>query len=376
LTLASSTLTLVGVQPLRRQEDVASEKKAAVPRRSTRARVPQSEWATWDDEQLLDLRLSDLDLRIESSGLEERIAEFGAELDAKGIRFRPHYWLADEWFCPDGVPGIAIPFYLAHPRLRRLELSQVLEIEGGTREWCMMILRHEAGHAIENAYRLRRRPKRQALFGKSSEPYPESYAAKPYSRSFVLHLDSWYAQSHPDEDFAETFAVWLAPGSNWRERYAGWPALRKLEYVDEMMREIAGRTPLVTTRRTPYSLATLRRTLRVHYRRKRRHYRVDARDFYDRDLRALFSDSPENAQHPPAARFLTKIRRDVRGRVRRWTGERLYLIDQVLEDMVARCRELGLRLKGPEDEARLEFTTLLTARTMLHLQLGRHRVPL
>ena len=26
-----------------------------------------------------------------------------------------------------------------------------------------------------------------------------------------MHLDPWYAQSHPDEDFAETFAVWLTP---------------------------------------------------------------------------------------------------------------------------------------------------------------------
>jgi hypothetical protein len=339
-------------------------------------RVPQGEWASWEDEQLLGLRLCDLELRIEGSGLEERIAELEAELEQKGIRFRPHYWLADEWFCPDGVPGIAIPFYLAHPRLRRLELTQVLEIEGGTREWCMMILRHEAGHAIENAYNLRRRPRRRALFGDSSEPYPESYAPKPYSRSFVVHLDSWYAQSHPDEDFAETFAVWLTPGSDWRERYAGWPALRKLEYVDELMRQIKDRPPVVATRRTPFSLASLRRTLRIHYRRKRRHYRVDAHDFHDRDLLALFSSAPEHAANPPAWRFLTKVRREVRGRVRRWTGERLYVIDQVLGDMLARCRELGLRLKGPEDEARLEFTTLLTARTMMHLQLGRHRVPL
>jgi len=274
------------------------------------------------------------------------------------------------------VPGIAIPFYLAHPRLRRLELTQMLEIEGGTREWCMMILRHEAGHAIENAYKLRQRPKRQAIFGRSSEPYPDSYAPKPYSRSFVVHLDSWYAQSHPDEDFAETFAAWLTPDSNWRERYKGWPALRKLEYVDALMRQIAGRPPAVTTRRTPFSLGSQRRTLRVHYRRKRRHYRVDARDTHDRDLRALFSDAPEQAGNPPAAPFLTRIRREVRNRVRRWTGERLYVIDQVLGDMVARSRELGLRLRGAEDEARLEFTTLLTARTMTHLQLGRHRVPL
>ena len=274
-----------------------------MPRRAARPRLPQAEWADAEDEPLLDLRLSELDLKIEGSDLEERIAELGAELEAKGLQFRPHFWLADEWFCPDGVPGIAIPFYLAHPRLRRLELTQMLEIEGGTREWCMMILRHEAGHAIENAYKLRQRPKRQATFGKSSEPYPDSYAPKPYSRSFVVHLDSWYAQSHPDEDFAETFAVWLTPDSNWRERYQGWPALRKLEYVDELMRQIAGRAPAVTTRRTPFSLASQRRTLRVHYRRKRRHYRVDARDFHDRDLRALFSDAPEHAENPPAARL-------------------------------------------------------------------------
>jgi len=341
-----------------------------------RVRVPQSEWAGWEDEQLLELRLSDLDLRIEDSELKERIAELDAELEAKGLRFRPHYWLADEWFCPDGVPGIAIPFYLAHPRLRRLELAQMLEIEGGTREWCMMILRHEAGHAIENAYRLRRRPRRQALFGRSSEPYPESYAPKPYSRSYVAHLGSWYAQSHPDEDFAETFAVWLTPASDWRERYAGWPALRKLEYMDQVMRQLAGRAPLVTARRMPFSLASQRRTLRVHYRRKRRHYRVDARDFHDRELRALFSDAPEHAANPRADRFLARIRREVRGRVHRWTGERLYVIDQVLGDMLARSKQLGLRLKGSEEETRLEFTTLLTARTMTHLQLGRHRVPL
>ncbi len=377
LTLGAPTLTLLGVQARARRRGEPPE-QGLVPRRAARpeGRVPAAVWASWEDEQLLDLRLCDLDLRIEGSELQERIAELSAELEAKGIRFRPRFWLADEWFCPDGVPGIGIPFYLAHPRLRRLELAQMLEIEGGTREWCLMILRHETGHALENAYGLRRRPKRQALFGKSSEPYPDSYAPRPHSRSFVIHLDSWYAQSHPDEDFAETFAVWLTPGADWRERYAGWPALRKLEYVDQLMRALAGRSPQVATRRTPFSLASLRRTLRVHYRRKRRHYRVGARDFHDRDLRALFSDAPEYAGNPEAARFLSRIRREVRGRVRRWTGERLYVIDQVLEDMVARCRELGLRLARPEDETRLEFTTLLTARTMTHLQLGRHRVPL
>ena len=338
--------------------------------------LPPSVWEGWDDEKLLDLRLCDLDVRIEGSGLEDRLAELFRELEARGLRFRPHFWLSDEWFCPDGVPGMAIPFYLAHARLARLEQSQMLEVEGGTREWCLKILRHETGHAIENAYHLRRRKRRQELFGRTTNPYPEYYAPRPYSKSFVLHLDAWYAQSHPDEDFAETFAVWLGPEAEWRGRYAGWPALRKLEYMDELMKDLAGRAPLVVSRRKPELLSRLRRTLREHYRIKRRHYGLDHPDFYDRDLKRLFSDAPEHAANPTAASFLNRVRREVRRRVGRWTGAYQYTIDQVLADIVARSRELNLRMTGPEEETKLEFITLLTVQTMNYLASGRHRVAL
>ena len=125
----------------------------------------------------------------------------------------------------------------------------MLEVEGGDHDSCMRILRHEAGHAIDNAFHLRRRRQRRELFGDHKLPYPEHYTPKPYSKNFVLHLDSWYAQSHPDEDFAETFALWLTPDAQWRQRYHDWPALRKLEYVDQLMRSLAGRTPPVTTAR-------------------------------------------------------------------------------------------------------------------------------
>src|SRR5262252_6986419 len=114
------------------------------------------EWASWPDEKLLEVRLCDLGLTIAGTDLEQRIGEIGNELEQRGLVFRPHYWLSDEWFTPDNVPGIAIPFYLAHPRLARLELAQMLEVEGGDPEWCLRILRHEVGHAIDNAYQLRR----------------------------------------------------------------------------------------------------------------------------------------------------------------------------------------------------------------------------
>ena len=340
-----------------------------------RTATPPPAWADWDDERLLDLRLCDLDLRIEGTDLEDRTAELGRELDGRGLDFKPYFWLADEWFCPDGVPGIAIPFYLAHPRLARLELAQMLEVEGGTRDSCLKILRHEAGHAIENAYLLRRRTRRRELFGRTSTPYPEAYAPRPHSRSYVIHLDGWYAQSHPDEDFAETFAVWLTPGSAWSERYSGWPALRKLEYVDRLMGKLRGRPPLVRTRRTPEALRSVRRTLRRHYQRRRQHYGVVQPDAYDRSLRRIFGPASEDGG-PPAASFLSRIRRSLRRRVQRWTGEYQYLIDQALEDVITRSRGLDLRLAGAEAEAELELTALLTAQTMARLHRGRHRVPL
>ena len=145
--------------------------------------------------------MCDLKLRIQGTPLERRIDKLYKELESREIPFRPHCWLSDEWFSPDGVPGIAIPFYLAHPRLARLERRQVLEVEGGTEEWCMRILRHEAGHALDTAFGLHRRRMWRETFGKYSEPYPDYYSPRPYSKSFVVHLDSWYAQSHPAEDF-------------------------------------------------------------------------------------------------------------------------------------------------------------------------------
>jgi hypothetical protein len=338
--------------------------------------TPQPEWTDWPDEKLLDLRLCDLPVQIEGSGIEERIRQLYAELEERGLGFKPYFWLSDEWFTPDDISGSAIPFYLAHPRLARLELNQMLEVEGGTPEWCMQILRHETGHAIENAYLLRRRRKRQQLFGKSSNPYPEYYTPKPYSKSFVLHLDMWYAQSHPDEDFAETFAVWLNPQSMWRERYVGWPALKKLEYMESLMQEIAGRPPLVGSGRLVDPLSGLEKTLREHYKKKREHYGLEHPNFYDRDLRRLFSDAPGFAANATAASFLRRIQKEVRRKVASWTGEYQYTIDQLLQDIIRRCRELNLRLAVPEEQAKLDFTVLLTVQTMNYLHSGRHRVAL
>jgi Putative zinc-binding metallo-peptidase len=331
------------------------------------------EWLEFGDEQLLDVRLADLPLRIEGT-LAGRIDQLRTELADRGLRPPVHFYLADEWFTPDGATSIAIPFYLAHPRLEKLEEAQMFEVEGGEHEWGMRILRHEAGHALDNAFRLRLKRQRREIFGNPSTPYPEFYTPRPHSKSFVLHLDSWYAQSHPDEDFAETFAVWLTPSSEWRTRYVGWPALKKLEYMDSLMTSLRDQEPRIDNPVEVDPLPNLRKTLRQHYRTKRKHYGVDYPNFYDRDLRRIFSDAPEFAANLTAAQFISRIRRPVRRVVANWTGIFQYTIDQVLEDMIARCRELRLRLAVSEDVARQEFTVLLTVQAMNYLHSGGHRL--
>jgi hypothetical protein len=337
---------------------------------------PPDWWAALSDDKLLDVRMCDLRVSIAGSELDQRIAEVQTELDARGLTFRPHYWLSDEWFTPDGVPGIAIPFYLAHARLAKLELAQMLEVEGGNPETCLKILRHEVGHAIDNAYTLRRRPTRRRLFGNPSTEYPEYYTPKPYSKSFVQHLDHWYAQSHPDEDFAETFAVWLNPESMWAARYDGWPARRKLEYMDRLMRDLAGVRPKVTSKREVDPLGRVRKTLREHYKDKREHYGLDHPDFYDSDLRNLFSDAPAYVKNPSAARFVRRIRKEVRSTVASFTDSYQYTIDQLIEKILARCREQNLRLTDSEESTKNDFLVFLTVQTMNYLHSGRHRVAL
>jgi hypothetical protein len=195
---------------------------------------------TCSTSQLLKVKICDLKLRVRPSPIQLLIGQLNAEIARKGLRFKPQVWVSTSWFSPYGVPGFALPFYLLHPRLSELEEKYVGEVEGGTDEWCMQLLRHETGHAIDNAFHLRKSKRRQALFGLSGEPYPHRYKPKPKSSDFVLHLDNHYAQAHPDEDWAETFAVWLDPNCNWREEYKGTKALQKLELVDELINSIVG----------------------------------------------------------------------------------------------------------------------------------------
>jgi hypothetical protein len=304
------------------------------------------------DEELLDLRFCDLKLGLDGTALERRLTRrlFG-ELEKRGITFRPHLWLSEEWFSPDGVPGIAVPFYLAHPRLARLERQMMREVEGGNANWRIRILRHEAGHAIDTAYRLRRRRAYTEVFGAPTQPYPERYRARPGSRRYVHHLGDWYAQSHPTEDFAETFAVWLKPNSDWRRTYQDWPARQKLELVDQWMRELRGRKPPVRTRRRIEDLARNTRTLREHYaERLARHARHRSRRA-DGVLQRVFTARPARRVAPRASTLLRSVKPTLVDSVARTAGVDRYSVYQVLRRATVRAEQLKLRVRGSRREA-------------------------
>ncbi len=319
------------------------------------------------DEQLLGLRFCDLKLKVER-GLAARVRRLYRELDQRGIRFRPHVWLSEEWFSPDGVPGIAVPFYLAHPRLERLERRMMRHVEGGSAESAMRILRHEAGHAIDTAYRLRRRRRWREVFGPASLPYPDTYKARPGSRRYVQHLGEWYAQAHPCEDFAETFAVWLKPNSAWRRKYAHWPAFNKLEFVDALLEDVNQSRPPVRNREIVEPLHANTRTLAEHYRRKLARHSMYRRTIADHLLERMF---PAEKPRANARRVSTLLRANEARLVKvtmRALGAERYLVEQILRIVVERAEKLRLWVRGSRRDALRHLRDTVVYLTRLYAQ--------
>jgi hypothetical protein len=319
--------------------------------------------------ELLSRPIRELGLRLEGSMLEKYVQQLYSELAAKGLtRFRPGVYLSDEWACPDKEPIIGVPFYLADPKIAELERA-INDLED-ERE-ILMYLRHEAGHAFNYAYELYETKEWFDLFGPFDRPYVDDYQPVPFSRKYVRHIAGWYAQKHPDEDFAESFAVWLTPDSDWQRRYATWPALRKLKYVDRMARELAGvppRKPLdFALRELP--VEEMGSTIEQYY---RDHERADA---------ALFSDVPDSELEDifvrrgqelrPASAFLLEHRKVIVDKVTYWTGVRRAVLRKLMETIGRRTRELELSVERKrETQTLVEVVAFATTLAMNYLTRG------
>ncbi|MFT3837219.1 MAG: putative zinc-binding metallopeptidase [Myxococcaceae bacterium] len=342
------------------QAAVAVEKKPAL----ARFDVPPG------SEDLLQARIKDLKLHLKGTPLEGYIARLYEELEAKGLSLKPECYLSDQWGCPSGVPVIGIPFYLADPHLHSLEDK----LGGGaeTEREIMMYLRHEAGHAFNYAYALYETEDWRKVFGDYGKPYKDDFKPQPFSRKYVVHISGWYAQKHPDEDFAETFAVWLTPGSDWGTRYKSWGALKKLQYVDQVTQMIGKSPPRVSTLERDLDVDEMDVTVLEHYRARDLEEKVDLQlgEHLDQDLSNLFE--PAGVAPVRADTFLRAERQTLLQAVTQYSGVSRGVVRSVLEHLTERTTQLSLSMHA--EKARdysLRFTSFLTALSMNFLYTDR-----
>ncbi len=338
--------------------------------------VKSEELLELTDEQILKLRFKNIKLSVSGTDVQTYIEKLYSELAAKGLTFRPQIFLGDEWFSPEGMNAISVPFYLAHLRLKDLEKTLMLEVEGEDPVQFMKLLRHEAGHCFDHCYKFSKRKKWSQVFGSPGIDYqPDCYRPQPYSKSYVKYLERWYAQAHPDEDFAETFAVWLDPETNWEKEYQKWPgALVKLKYLDQLAQESIRIKNSADKGRPPSAVAYLTSTLEKYYQKRRRENADEYPDFYDSDLKKIFNGKAElTSREFSAARFMKRQRKAIVATVAWATSERKFTIDALVKRLIDRSEQLELRLGKSETQTTMEAASFLTSLVKNYLFTGKFK---
>ena len=331
---------------------------------AARAKLLVTSWSTVRYE-LLNTRICDLGLSLSASPVEPLVRQVEKELTEKGLTFKPSFYLTDSWGCPDEVPAVGIPFYLADRRLSRIEEEQTGEIEDP--RTTLMYLRHEVGHAINYAYRLWELPGWSETFGRFSKPYRDVFLPDPSSRDFVRHLvhsqyGPSYAQKHPDEDFAETFAIWLTPRSGWRRKYRFWPAVKKLQFVARLMRHVKGKaSPQVSTGPLLSPVSEMHIQLAEHYGQRAERYRAAAQGYVDDKLCGVFPKVRATDQ-VPVSQLLRRHRAKLAASISVWSGLDAEEVNTILDKLSDRAISLRLRVpRGQSYDKVLELTSLATS---------------
>ena len=324
--------------------------------------------------------IRDLDLTIQGTRLEPILAELEAELQGIGLtRVRPRFYLSTEWGVPFETVAVAIPFYLARPDLTALHAERVGHVEGFDRADLLRYLRHEMGHVVNYAYRLYDDEEWVKQFGSITQPYGEEYRPEPFSRRYVRHLPGWYAQKHPDEDWSETFAVWMTPGLDWRKEYGGWPvASTKLAYCERTMAAIRERDPVVTDADLDEDVGQIEYSIDQYY--------LDAAASaselppgLDGALRAIFEDlggdEGMSLEEPlaPASALIRRLEPELMANVFRWTGhfpERTRVLLRYLAERAAQLQQGYATTR--ETTAIVGITTLVTGLAMNYVQRGSY----
>jgi hypothetical protein len=316
--------------------------------------------------------IRDLGLTVVGTQLEPILDEFRGEIERAGlVRVRPRFYLSTEWGVPTGSTAIAIPFYLARPELREMQEKRAGVVEGLNRTDILRYLRHEMGHVVNYAYRLFEEEEWVLQFGSITQPYLEEYRPSPFSRRYVRHLPGWYAQKHPDEDWAETFAVWMTPGFDWKGEYSGQPAaLAKLEYCAATMARVRELDPVESAAVLDLDVGEIAISVDQYYRELPKGETEYPRGL-DGALRAIFDETTAategagTAAPKPASGLIRKSERELLANVFIWTGHLPERTRGLVRHLAERADQLGLVYpEGQERAVTIGLTTLVTALAM------------
>ncbi len=313
--------------------------------------------ATISEKELLSLRICDLKISLRQTSLMRSINDLYFELNSAGINFLPHIWVSSDWFSPDGIAGFALPFYLLHPRLIELEKKYIGHAEGADKSSLMKFLRHETGHAIDNAYHLRKSKSRQKLFGLTSTPYPTSYLPISNSKEYVRNLGEYYAQAHPDEDWAETFAVWLDPKSNWETKYKNWKAINKLNFVQEQMISLRGKNQLNRKYTNIECFSKDTRTIHQYLREKRKTLKLNKKSVIEKVDIKLIS-------------FVNKNKKESKKIINTYYSNK-FISEKITRDISKMCKSKKITLNYSK---RQNIHQSLLELTDAYIKEGRHKV--
>ncbi len=204
--------------------------------------------------------ICDLTLSFEGNGLATAMNALRDEVRAKGLQFWPNWYFGDDDFwTTDRAISVNVPWFLGDDIVRLAVASRGTQY---TDDDLLRILRHEYAHALLYAFEGWKHWHWVQAFGDFDKEYTEDWepdASK--DADFVAHLDRpgtggllHYAQKHPDEDWAETFATWIS--GEWQAQMETGSDLRKkkiLTVQDLVSRGFFYGEPIVKNlgRRTP-----------------------------------------------------------------------------------------------------------------------------
>jgi len=311
--------------------------------------------------ELLTTPVNRLGLDLKRSPVQPHMDRLMILLHRRGIRLKPRFYLGEDWGCVTGTSNIEVGFYDADPLLR--ELNQ--DVRGWAHEPRVIdyLLRHETGHAFCYMHRLYKLREFRVVFdvkGKFFDTYPatDRFKPHPWSRNYVNPNRDHYAQKHPDEDFAETFGVWLEPMSVWRRAYRNKKgALQKLDFVSRLIARYGDKAPDVEPdlRKVDSPVEAIRATVAEQLDASLTRYRAKATGYIDPMLRKIgrYHARPAPSGAIPLADAVASYRKFIEGIVVRHARVTSSQASSLMSKIQSRARVLHLYVPLADTEEKI-----------------------